>query len=227
MKSEKIDQLMLALSKAQGEMKHALKESVNGYLKSKYADLPTVIDACRSCLSKYQLAVAQTIERDEFGMKLVTILGHSSGQWMSSSMPILSKDDTPQGVGSAITYARRYSLAALVGVAQYDDDAEAAMARTAKQEKRQPISPKDQITTDDVESVLGKTVKQEKTYTVISKDQFKALEEMFKKLDKNDKEKFLNFMEVSSLNEVPIEKFKKSYSILEKKYMQMENMNVS
>lgn len=131
MKSEHIDQLILALSKAQGEMKHASKESTNPYFKSKYADLPSIIDACKIALSKHELAIIQTIDNTN-ELSLITWLGHSSGQWMTSKMPILAKDNTPQALGSAITYARRYSLAALVGIAQEDDDAEAAMNRNGQ-----------------------------------------------------------------------------------------------
>jgi len=120
--SESIADLSTALSKAQGEITGALKDSANPFFKSKYSDLASCWDACRSALSKNGLAVSQFPETDGADSFLLTVLTHSSGQWMSSRLVLKSKDDTSQAMGSAITYARRYALCAVVGVAQIDDD---------------------------------------------------------------------------------------------------------
>ena len=128
MQSDTIGALALALSKAQADITGALKDSANPFFKSKYADLASCWDACRKQLAANELAVIQTVEDD----RLVTILAHSSGEWIRSACPIRTKDDSPQALGSAITYARRYALAAIVGLAQIDDDAEAAQARGRK-----------------------------------------------------------------------------------------------
>ncbi len=134
MQSEQIGQLAAALSKAQAEITGALKDTANPYFKSKYADLASCWDACRKQLTQNELAVIQTLsvnwDRDE--PILVTTLAHSSGEWIRSELPIRAKDSSPQAQGSAITYARRYALAAIVGLAQVDDDGEAAQARHIK-----------------------------------------------------------------------------------------------
>lgn len=127
--SESIAALAAALSKAQASITGALKDSANPFFKSKYADLASCWDACRKPLTDNGLAVIQTIEAGEARAVLVTTLCHASGEWIKSYCPILTKDDSPQALGSAITYARRYALAAMVGLAQIDDDAEAAQGR--------------------------------------------------------------------------------------------------
>lgn len=120
--SQSIDQLMTALAKAQGKIQPALKDKSNPFFKSKYADLTSVWNACREVLSENGLAVVQSISRNDNGMSLLTILGHASGQWISSDMPIIMDKIDPQSMGKIITYYRRYSLSAIVGVSPDDDD---------------------------------------------------------------------------------------------------------
>ena len=127
MGSADIGELAKALSAAQGEMGHAAKSRQNPHFRSSYADLASVLDACREPLAKHGLAVVQLA----LGDVLVTRLLHTSGQWLSATTPIVAKERSPQAYGSAVTYARRYALSALVGVAQADDDGEAAEGRHA------------------------------------------------------------------------------------------------
>lgn len=127
--SEQINELAAALAKAQGKITGALKDSANPFFKSKYADLASVWDACRAALSENGLSVIQLPESDDSGVFVITTLAHSSGQWMRSRLRLTPKDTSPQGMGSAITYGRRYALAAAVGVAQIDDDGNAASGR--------------------------------------------------------------------------------------------------
>ena len=128
--SEQINELAAALAKAQAEMGNAKKSSANPFFKSKYADLAEVLDTCREVLSKNGLSVVQPVGQvSDKSIEVFTMLMHSSGQWISSSMNIPMAKLDPQAAGSAITYARRYSLAAMVGIAQADDDGEAAMNR--------------------------------------------------------------------------------------------------
>ena len=127
--SEQINELSKALCTAQSQMTFAKKDSKNPFFKSSYADLSSVWEACREPLTKNGLAVIQTFDsdHDENTVIVVTTLTHSSGQWINSrlKLPLVKKD--PQGLGSAITYGRRYSLAAIVGViADEDDDGNAA-----------------------------------------------------------------------------------------------------
>ena len=122
-KSSKIDKLAEALCKAQTEMKGAKKNSVNPFFKSDYADLDTVIKSCFPQLNKNGLSVIQGNDVCEKGSFYVTtMLLHSSGQWIKSKlkMPITKAD--AQGVGATITYARRFALSSMVGIAQTDDD---------------------------------------------------------------------------------------------------------
>lgn len=129
-KSDAINELAAALAKAQGEIKGAAKDATNPHFKNKYADLASVWDACRSALTKHGLAVAQITETDDGGAVVVeTILTHSSGQFISGRLAMKPQQFTPQAIGSVVTYSRRYALAAMVGVAPEDDDAEGAEGR--------------------------------------------------------------------------------------------------
>ena len=130
MQSEQINELAAALSKAQASITGALKDSANPFFKSKYADLASCWDACRKQLTDNGLSVIQTTDIVSDTVVVRTTLAHSSGQWVSGILPVKTKDESPQAQGSGITYARRYALAAIVGLAQIDDDAEAAQGRT-------------------------------------------------------------------------------------------------
>jgi len=122
MQSDQVNELFAALAKAQAVMEHASKDKSNPFFKSRYADLASVWDVCRKPLSDNGLSVSQTTRRDETGITLITTLGHSSGQWIRSEMPVLTLKNDPQALGSALTYSRRYSLSSMVGVAADDDD---------------------------------------------------------------------------------------------------------
>jgi hypothetical protein len=135
MTSEQINELVAALSKAQGEMDNAPMLSENPHFRSKYADLASIRNATVPHLAKNGLALFQSISAvNGSGLLLVTRLAHSSGQWVESAYPI-PLDSKPHIMGSAITYARRYSWAAICGIAaEEDDDANAAQegAKNAK-----------------------------------------------------------------------------------------------
>lgn len=122
-KSENIGDLALALSKAQSQLNGAAKTSDNPFFKSKYADLHECIEAAKEALSKNELAVVQTTDTDEQDRIWVyTTLMHSSGQWIQGKIRMKPKKDDDQATGSSITYGRRYGFAAIVGLAQKDDD---------------------------------------------------------------------------------------------------------
>jgi len=123
--STKINELAGALSLAQGEMNPARKGAANTFFKSKYADLSEVIEASRLPLTSNDLSIVQYAD-DGY---VVTQLMHSSGQWIRGRLRISPKDNTAQGIGSALTYARRYSWQMMVGLGAEDDDGEAAMGR--------------------------------------------------------------------------------------------------
>lgn len=120
--SDNINELATALAKAQGEITAAMQDKVNPHFKSSYASLNSVWDACRVPLSKNGLSIIQTMQSQDDALTLVTTLAHCSGQYIKSFLPIATTKATPQALGSAITYMRRYSLAAIVGVAPDEDD---------------------------------------------------------------------------------------------------------
>lgn len=125
--SVEVGELFSALSKAQAMMLGAKEDSKNPFYKSSYADLTSVWAAAREPLTKHGLCVTQVLEMQGTTQCLVTILAHSSGQWIRSTLAFPEGQKDPQAIGKVITYYRRYALAAIVGVCPEDDDAEIAM----------------------------------------------------------------------------------------------------
>ena len=135
-------ELATAMAKAQAEIKTALKDSKNPHFKSSYADLTSVWDACRNALTKNGLSVLQITNFDAADVWLETTLLHASGESISGRYPLRPQQQTPQGYGSALTYARRYALAAMVGVvADEDDDGNAASGRREVRDDPKPTPP--------------------------------------------------------------------------------------
>ncbi len=125
-RSDNITDLAAALAKAQAMMRPATKDAVNPHFKSKYADLASVLEAIREPFAANGLALTQHPTSDGERVEVQTILLHSSGQWLESSLAMTPQQRTPQSVGSAITYARRYAAMAVAGLAADDDDGEGA-----------------------------------------------------------------------------------------------------
>lgn len=130
--SATIGALAAALAKAQKHIKGALKDSTNPFYKSSYADLASVQDAIRDPLSDNELAVIQGASSEAARVTVTTLIAHSSGEWISSSLSATAKDESPQSLGSCVSYLRRYGISSLVGVAQVDDDGESAQPRPAQ-----------------------------------------------------------------------------------------------
>lgn len=128
--SPTIGKIADALAKAQGKIKGAVKDSENPHFRAKYADLASVWDACREQLSANGIAVIQVPSGGPEVVSITTLLAHSSGEWIRGELSLRPVKADPQGIGSAITYGRRYGLAAMVGVAPEDDDGEAASGRS-------------------------------------------------------------------------------------------------
>lgn len=124
-KSETIGKLAEALSKAQGEIKPAAFDATNPHFKSKYATLGAIVESCKDALSKNGIAVIQGTNSVDGRVIVETMLVHVSGEWIKSSLSMKTERDNAQGCGAVITYGRRYSLAAMVGiVADEDTDGE-------------------------------------------------------------------------------------------------------
>lgn len=127
-----------ALAKAQANMGKALKQANNPHFRSKYADLGNVMDACLPALNEAGIALIQPTGEDEHGRYVETILIHGeSGESLTCRVPLIVSKNDMQGYGSAVTYARRYGLMAMAGIAPEDDDGHAASKAPPKQEQRQ------------------------------------------------------------------------------------------
>ena len=146
--SESIANLAAALCKAQGKMKHAIKDADNPFFRSKYADLASVVEASRPFLVENGLSIVQCTEGDW----LWTMLLHESGEWIKGRIELKPmrqeknvgwvESHDPQSYGSCITYARRYAMAAITGVATEDDDGNAASGnKVAPRETVNPAGP--------------------------------------------------------------------------------------
>jgi hypothetical protein len=119
--TESLAALAKALAKAQAELKNPPKDKTNPHFRSKYADLATVRDWVLPVLNRHGLSVVQL--PCEWGGRpaLLTLLMHESGEYLGAYLPLLLTKQDPQGLGSALTYARRYALQALAGVAADED----------------------------------------------------------------------------------------------------------
>ena len=125
-RSDTIASLAAALVSAQAEIENASKNAKNDHFRNRYADLAEVLNTVRPVFAKNGIAIIQSPTLDGNVVSVETMLMHSSGEWISDSCSTpVSKNDA-QGIGSAITYMRRYSLAAFAGVAQEDDDGNGA-----------------------------------------------------------------------------------------------------
>ena len=137
--SENITELAKALHKAQGELEFAKKDAVNPHFNSRYADLWRIWQVAKAPLQNNGLVVTQTFdwpantERNGETVTIVTTLLHVSGQWIESNLTLKPTKPDPQGIGSAITYGKRYSLSSILGiVADEDDDGNQASSPTPK-----------------------------------------------------------------------------------------------
>lgn len=139
MRSETISNLVTALTAFQDKMTAVKKDSINPFYKSKYASLDTIWETIRKSLSENGLSIAQTMNLLDGKSVLETTLYHTSGEWISGVQLVNPVKDDPQALGSAISYARRYSLSAMLGlVSDDDDDAEVA---TPKKAPEKPVPP--------------------------------------------------------------------------------------
>ena len=140
--SEQINEIAAALSKAQGAMRPAIKDAQNPHFRSRYADLAANVEAARTPLAANGLAVIQEATTTERGVAVATRLLHSSGQWIQFdpiTVPMTKQD--AHGVGSAVTYARRYALGAALGLVADDDDGTAAVNGSRQQTRPVAVPP--------------------------------------------------------------------------------------
>jgi hypothetical protein len=186
--SETIGKLAEALAAAQGEMQPIPRTKENPYFKSKYADLAAVVQATTPILAKHGLAVAQfpgykANAVDGATEVLTTIVMHSSGEWVSDQMPLLMSKRDAQGLGSAVTYARRYAYGAAVGIVTDDDDDGQQASQPPRRQAERPAAaareatkPAPQAPVDDPRAqASGLTVVQGEAEPTTNDERRKAL----------------------------------------------------
>ncbi len=218
--TENIKELITALSKAQGSMKPAVFNKVNPHYKSKYADFASCMDACRNPLAENGIVVTQYCELLNDKLNLVTMLAHTSGQWMTSYFPVFTANNNMQSLGSAISYAKRYALTAALGIVadeEVDDDAEAADGRNnPPQEYRKPQ-----------QSAKSQPIVHPKK---ITSEQLKTLRHLEDKLDAECKAKIYTWLtashKIDKLEDVNADIFVKVQGALENavKYVEQQKL---
>jgi len=161
--SQQTNEISAALAKAQNEIINPEKNSQNPHYKNDYADLVSGIKAIRGPLSKHGIAFIQSERLDGDILFVETRLSHSSGQWFQSEHPAIKFPARPQEIGSAITYARRYSLFAMVGIAGEDDDGEAANKVEIKSAPKPEPARYDKETSAELLSVMLEALTMAKT----------------------------------------------------------------
>lgn len=149
--SESIKELATALCSFQGEVEKINKEATNPFFKSKYATLANILDVIREPLHKNGLSFVQ-FPTGQFG--LVTRLMHNSGEWLEAEYEMQPTKNTPQEIGSCITYMRRYALGSILGLnIDEDDDGNAASKPTTQ--PQQTETNEDRKVIKDVTKVLA------------------------------------------------------------------------
>ena len=215
--SLEIKDFVSALAKAQGVMKPAVFNKVNPHFKTRYADFTSCMDACRQPLSDNGIAVMQYCETIEGKLNLVTMLAHVSGQWVKSEFPLIASKMDSQGIGSAMTYAKRYNLCGMVGIVadeDVDDDGEASVGRGKQTETSKPKesnAPTQKINT----SQIG----------MIKNLKGKLDEECIKKINKW----LLSTYKTENIEDLPQESFAKVFSAFENalKFMAQQQVEVA
>lgn len=144
--SETTNKIAEAMVKASAKIKHATKDAKNPHFRNDYATLESVIDETKAPLLENGIVVIQSVS----GRNLTIRLQHSSGEFFEDSMELLIGKNDMQGLGSAITYGRRYTLAAMLNIAQTDDDGNAAAGNAkvkapVKAAQKVPSKPSDEF----------------------------------------------------------------------------------
>jgi hypothetical protein len=188
--SETTNEIAAALSAAQGESANPHKESENPHFRSRYSDLASGINAVKDALAKHKIAVTQATYMIDDVLMMETRLTHASGQWMAGDYPVCKFPIKAQEAGSAMTYARRYSLFAMVGIAGEDDDGNEASKTATPAPRAEPI---------DSEQVA----------TII---------DLIKRIDKPKAgETFLEYFRIESVFDLPAKDFDRAVKALEAK----------
>ena len=196
--SESIKQLAPALLKAQREIKDVVKDGLNPHFKSKYATLDSVIGVCKESLNANGIVFAQGGEETNGELLvLYTRLMHESGEWIESRLAMKPVKADPQGIGSCITYARRYALSAICGVASEDDDDGNAASAPASPKKATASEPAPAPAHDERTALMGRIAvsKARKGAKVLSPESWDSL--LSKAFDTSDRAEIANMTPMS------------------------------
>lgn len=187
-----------ALAAAQRDMGPVLKENMNPAFKSRYADLSNVVGACLPALNKHGIAVFQPMREIDGKRFVVTILAHESGETIENPVELIIGKNDMQGLGSAMTYARRYGLMAMAGVAPEDDDGNAAVVAAPKQQTRQ------------------QPVQRPAESRKITPEEFQEMKLWLEKTGSNE-ESFMGWLKADDLHTISIEQWNAGMTALKKK----------
>lgn len=180
MQSTDIKELAVSLTKVQSEMEIAEKKKNNPFFKSKYADFQAVVEASRPAMVNNGLCITQIITEKEDGTYLVSMLMHSSGQFLRSVKKITPLKNDIQSFASYVTYCKRLCYSALLGVvcADEDDDGEQAVA-PHRNNKQAPVPAEEKITSEQLEQLWFELEDQEElTKSILKAFNIKELSEM-------------------------------------------------
>lgn len=200
--SEQINELATAMAKAQAEVEKAEKRGANPHFRSRYSDLGAVWDAIREPLTKHGLSVVQfpATDIENHCVVIRTRILHASGQWIEDALSVPVAKWDAQGIGSATTYGRRYSLMAVAGVAPEDDDGEAAVGRgKARTTKTELQKPEPLVTTEQAKELVSLLDKASADY-----------------------QGFLGYFKVSDVAQLPASRFERAKKILDDKIKKKE-----
>jgi len=186
--SENIQDLVAALAKAQAKMQPAKFNKKNPHFKSKYADFTSCMEVCRIPLSENGLAVMQYCETHQDKLMLVTMLAHTSGQWIKSLFPLTAGNATSQQIGAAMTYGKRYSLSAMLGIVSDEEDDDGEGERIANEATKVDKSY------GNSGSVVQPPAQQ---ITKISNDQLDQIDKLKMKVDKPNLTSIAEWMKTS------------------------------
>jgi hypothetical protein len=198
--SETIKTISPALLKAQKTIGAAKKGATNPFFHSTYADLGSVMEACKEHLNENGITILQPI----VNMVVETILLHETGEWISSETPIVCKEqNNPQALGSAVTYARRYGLQSMVFIPAEDDDGNSAVKTKTE---RPYYSPTEQKVVEPSENPLLISPKQVTLISMLLKQKGQTDEALYTKYNvksKKDLSKVQASQIISNLNKLP------------------------
>jgi hypothetical protein len=157
--SDTIGEIATALAKVAAAISNPSKNAANPHFRSKYADLAEIVNVSRELLAAHGVVAIQSPGMEDGLCTVDTLLTHTSGEWIRGHAAAPLQKNDPQGVGSAVTYLRRYALAGMLGLAQEDDDGNAASgprpAPKAAPQRDSGPPPADQLTGEATEKQIA------------------------------------------------------------------------